>query len=225
MRYTFFFLLFIIFLSSQAQKRSELGANFGIMFYNGDLNESRLLNSLSINSGILYKYNFNERYSIRFGGSYGKLRSIAPNGSDIGQILGKTSFESNLLDVALQPEFNFLAYNPYEKGKEDFITPYVTAGLGVFFFNGFKPSVSIPFGFGLKVKITQRIGIQGEWTFRKTFTDQIDGVENITRPGHWVSWIHNCDWYSICGIVLTFNISNIIISCPAYEEKRYGKQK
>ena len=118
----------------------------------------------------------------------------------------------------MQTEFNFLPYNLMMR-ENDFISPYVTAGMGAAIMPGLESPLvlTVPFGLGLKVRVTQRLGLGGEWSFRKTFTDQIDGIENILISGAKHSNIHNNDWYSFAGLNITYNISKIRIECPAYD--------
>jgi hypothetical protein len=70
-------------------------------------------------------------------------------------------------------------------------------------------SAFIPVGMGVKIKIFERFNVGCEWSFRKTFTDQLDysdygGDFQLSDP-----WLvesaqnKNKDWYSI----LTLNVS------------------
>ena len=74
--------------------------------------------------------------------------------------------------------------------------------------------LSLPFGVGVKVNFPSRISAGAEWSFRKSFNDRIDGVEN---PSGLHSLIHNNDWYSFLGIFITFKFFNFAAECPAYK--------
>ena len=201
-----------ILLKSQA--RTEIGVNTGLSFYYGDLNESKLFYSPKIYYGFMVKRNFNERYALRLALKKVNLGVKSANVGVIDQIYHQNSFDSHVWDVVLQTEFNFLPYNPLEL-KEDFISPYITGGLGIIYVSN-TFSLTIPFGLGLKVKIDKRLGVGTEWTFRKTFTDIIDnGIENIITDDY-SSIYHNNDWFSVFGVFVTYNISKLRIDCPAY---------
>jgi len=67
------------------------------------------------------------------------------------------------------------------------------------------------------------VGIEFEYGFRKTFTDKLDGLYEITDPVNPQSpvdhtWTHNNDWYSFMGISVTWKIYNRLLGCPAFAE-------
>jgi len=209
-----FFVFCFLPIIIRSQARTEMGVNTGLSFYNGDLNESKLFYNPKIYYGFMLKRNFNERYALRLALKKVNLGIENANVGVIDQIYQQNSFESRVWDVILQTEFNFLPYNPLEL-KDDFISPYITAGLGIIHISK-TYSLSIPFGLGLKYKINKRLGIGTEWTFRKTFTDIIDnGIENIVTE-EYSSIYHNNDWFSVIGLFITYNISKLRIDCPAY---------
>jgi hypothetical protein len=74
--------------------------------------------------------------------------------------------------------------------------------------------LSIPFGIGIKINVTKKITAGAEWSFRKSFNDRIDGLEN---PSGVYSVIHNNDWYSFAGIFITYKFFNFAAECPAYK--------
>ncbi|HTX89062.1 MAG TPA: DUF6089 family protein, partial [Bacteroidales bacterium] len=159
------------------------------------------------------------------------------------------SFTSNITDIAVEAEFNFLEY--FIGSGRHFITPYIYAGVSVFFFNpksggealqplgtegqntegGKKPyslvDVSIPFGLGMKLSVSQRIGFTLFWEMHKTFTDYLDDVSgtyylngasidpNNTaeflsdparshQPGMERGNSKNNDWYAFAGISVSY---------------------
>ncbi len=204
-----------ITITGKSQARTEIGLNTGLSVYYGDLNESALFYSPKVYYGFLIKRNFDERYAVQLALNNVKLGVDEPKVNIVDQIYPVNSFDSRVWDVVLQTEFNFLPYSPLEL-KKDFISPYITAGVGVIFFSGGK-SLTVPFGLGIKVKIDRRLGIGSEWTFRKTFTDVIDNGTESIKTDEYSSLIHNNDWFSIIGIFVTYNISKLRIDCPAYK--------
>jgi hypothetical protein len=120
-----------------------------------------------------------------------------------------------LLDLGLQVEFNFLPYTP-NIGKWAY-SPYISTGIAGALIMGSDAdavnTLSFPFGIGVKLNISSRLATGAEWSFRKTFTDHLDGVVN---PSGTNSFVHNNDWYSFMGIFITYKFFNFAKTCPAY---------
>ena len=71
---------------------------------------------------------------------------------------------------------------------------------------------TLPFGIGLKSTVTDRIGWGAEWIIRKSFSDQIDGIDSPVK-----NYIfHNNDWYTTLSINITFKFFKFAAKCPAY---------
>jgi opacity protein-like surface antigen len=121
-----------------------------------------------------------------------------------------------LVDVALQVEYNFLPFTP-NLGKWAY-TPYIALGMaGALILSsdvGTNNMISFPFGAGIKVNLSSRISAGAEWSFRKTFTDYLDGIQN---PSGTSSVLHNNDWYSFLGVFITYKFFNFANDCPAYK--------
>jgi hypothetical protein len=121
------------------------------------------------------------------------------------------------LDVCLQTEYNFLPYTP-NQNKWDY-TPYLAVGFAGALVAGSDAGtsnfISLPFSAGLKFTVSSRISAGLEWSFRKTFTDRLDGLEN---PSGKSSVLHNNDWYSMLGVFITFKFFKFATDCPAYKE-------
>ena len=108
-------------------------------------------------------------------------------------------------------EFNFFPYLPEVK-KWDYTT-YISCGIGYVSVSNIP--ITIPFGIGFKLNVTNTICTGLEWSFRKTFNDLIDNKKNATNIN---SIIHNNDWYSFLGIFVTYRFFNFMIDCPAYDD-------
>lgn len=208
------FLLGTIILStilSQAQKYWDLGFFVGSSYYIGDINPGKHFKSTDTHPsfGLHLRKNTNSRWSFKSTFKYGKVSAKDSDSDDLFQKNRNLSFESVLIEAGGLVEFNFLSYNPYNKSTyfqyPDYFTPYVFIGLTGFYFepktelNGnrynlrdlktegktYQPySFAIPFGMGIKLRITERIGIEFEYGFRKTFTDYLDDVSSTypTNP-------------------------------------------
>lgn len=220
----------MIFALSNAQRKVDLGVFTGGSYYLGDINQSRHVYAPSIAVGGFYRYNMNPRYSIRGNVYYCGLKGDDRDFNNNFQNWRAAGFKASILDVTLQFEFNFLPYSTI--GKKWNYSPYVTGGIGFSFINSTSVStyeLIIPFGIGLKVNLSKKLSAGLEWGFRKTFNDDLDGLENWNDPGY-TSHFHNYDWYSFTGIFVTYKIFNYRDDCPAYwdyssKEKWYKKRK
>jgi hypothetical protein len=201
-----------------AQRKANVGVFAGTAYYMGDINPNRHFYRPSISLGALYCYNLNTRYALRANAYYANL-----SGSDLDfpgtlhpdRPYSPANFNTSLLDLALQIEFNFLPYTP-NIGKWAY-TPYISAGIGGALILSTNTNAEnfagFPFGVGVKVNLTSRISAGAEWSFRKTFSDHIDGLDNPSGTG---SLLHNNDWYSFLGVFITFKFFNFATECPAY---------
>lgn len=120
-------------LLSQAQF-SGIGLQGGGFTYFGDLNQNEKFNLTKLAAGALYKYNFDERLSIKTAFNAGMISGADQYSSDnYYQRLRNLSFFSDIFEISSQLEFNFLPFNP--NYRREWFTPYFTMGLGMFHFN------------------------------------------------------------------------------------------
>jgi hypothetical protein len=202
-----------------AQRKANVGLFAGTTYYMGDINPNRHFYRASPAFGAIYRYNLNSRYAIR-GNAY--FAYLSGNDMDFPEILhpdrpvSPASFYTSLIDVAVQVEYNFLPFTP-NLGRWSY-TPYLTTGLAGALILDSDVNVSnfasFPFGAGLKVNFSSRVSAGAEWSFRKTFSDHLDG---LTNPSGITSVLHNNDWYSFLGVFITFKIFNFAVKCPAYK--------
>ena len=204
-----------ITLVSIAQHKADIGLFAGMSYYMGDINPKRYFYSPSPAFGGIYRYNINKRYALRFNAYYATIK-----GSDFDFPKNyhpdrpSVSFSTSLLDLGSNIEFNFLPYIP-TVNRLDYST-YITAGLGYSLILGStvnaKNTFTIPFGAGIKINISDRLSSGAELTFRKTFTDVLDGIGGPLEK----SLIHNNDWYSFFGVFITYKFFKFAANCPAY---------
>lgn len=204
------------------QSKAELGGSLGVSYYHGDINHSKLFYSPSMAYGLIFKYNFNDHLSAGIEGKYASL-----NGSDNDFInpenqLRGASFSTNLIDVSILFEFNFMPYNSsgYIKKNDNRFAPFIFVGIGgnyILSSGGFENPITIPFGLGIKYNIFERFTLGLEWSYRKTFNDEIDGVLNVQDDQN-IPVIHNDDWYSFGEVFLTYKLFKDKIDCPTYNK-------
>jgi hypothetical protein len=220
--------------------------------------------------GGFLRYNFNDYFTAKLGVSAGRLSARDYDSEGLGRKARNLQFKSVFVESALTLEYNILGYDPIFMTKR--ISPYIFAGIGVVNFNpkalhngewvelqplhtegqGLaefperkpykKVAIAFPFGFGLKVALTDRINIGFEAGLRKTTTDYLDDVSTTyvaddimnERYGSVAAQLANPsgtpketgaargnaeykDWYAIGGLTISYNLSGLTNS--------YGKRR
>lgn len=263
----FTFLLFTTSLFSQTKKRNfrqhEVGIMLGGSYYIGDLNPRKQFNLTQPAGGIFYRFTPNYRYAFRGGFNYGNIMGDDSQSEDADQIQRNLNFKSRIMEFHAIAEFNFLEYR-ISNDKYKFTT-FLYLGLDVFNFKpraqmdnfwidlqplrtegqtkGYKlTQVAIPFGLGVKMNVSKKVGIGIEWGPRKTFTDYLDDVSG-TYPNPFVSPFSSIngmklsdrsknagsnvneqrgnprtkDWYFFFGLTLNFKLNFVAPPCYAYD--------
>ena len=125
--------LVCVSLSGFSQKGFEVGGWLGVGHYFGDLNSTYSLKRPGAAGGLIGRYNFNNRISVRLSANYGRVSAYDSDSDNSFQQSRNLSFRSDILEGLGQLEFNFL---PYVHGSEDqFFTPYLFGGFGFSYFN------------------------------------------------------------------------------------------
>lgn len=155
--------------------------------------------------GAFYRHNWDRRWSWKLELNYGKISGDDAYAKTAYEVDRNLHFESNILELSPQIEFNFL---PYETGRPDYpFTPYIFTGISIFTFNpkayfgddlielqplgtegqginGTKKykrtAIAIPIGGGLKFNVG-RFGVGIEVGARRSYSDYIDDV-STTYP-------------------------------------------
>lgn len=207
----------------------EVGVSGGLSYYIGDINPSKhfLQSRLALGGSVRYYQSL--RWAFRLQYSNMNLTS-----SD--QVVGfrperNLDFVSNVNDIAIMAEFNFMDY--WTGSKRDVFTPYIFAGVSFMTFKStsvagvpLQPqhsegvdysnySWSIPFGMGVKYSMTRRIGVTLEWRIHKAFTDYIDDIHGYYEDKPWLQrgngdssfFGYNCDWYSMLGLTISYRFN------------------
>jgi len=211
-----FISLFISFIHVEAQSKADIGFFGGTSFYMGDINQKQLFYSPGYSIGGLYRHNINDHYALR---ANAFLSRITGNDLDFPEWNHPdrfpAEFSTSMFDISANVEFNFLPYMPCAGNLE--YTPYITGGIGYsLIMSSTVPAsdhFSIPFGAGAKLNLTNNISAGAEWTMKKTFTDNLDGIESPIQQTN----LHNNDWYSYFGVYITFKFFTFAEICPAYD--------
>jgi hypothetical protein len=204
-RFLFFILFVGLCISESKAQYSEFGLMGGVSYYMGDLNPETPFKQVMPAGGLFYRYNFNERFSVRGSFTLGYLKGNDNKSKVASQLDRNLNFESWIYDFAITGEFNFFKYAPGDMSHP--ITPFLFGGIAVFKFNPttkagdgnkyelqslgtegqgttFYPdrkkysltTASIPFGLGVKANISNAFSVGLEWGMRFAFTDYLDDV-------------------------------------------------
>jgi hypothetical protein len=177
----------------------------------GDLNNVNFFYSPSPAFGGFFRLNLNKRFAFRLSGNYVTLRGNPATYPDLPIAVFNPSFPSSIMDFNLQSEFNFM---PYITGEDRGMNSlYVAGGIGYSLILGRRGSITIPFGLGYKLNISDRLSAGLELSFRKTFTDALDNVQSVLGN----NWLNNNDWYSVFGLFISYKFVKFAGPCPAYD--------
>ncbi|HNX89512.1 MAG TPA: DUF6089 family protein [Paludibacteraceae bacterium] len=193
-RRTILVLSFIVLLSfcsvwSQNEYRAEIGVQGGLNVYTGDINTVakpdyflQNMQNMQPDFGMYFRYRFNPRTALRLGYDY----STENGAYRFSDFAGPRTLDQQLHILDLTGEYNFfdLENNPYKSYSKK-ISPYIYAGLGIIllpdaesFFNK-KYSPSVPFGFGVKWKITERWNLNVQWSNHFCLGDNLEGIKDL----------------------------------------------
>jgi hypothetical protein len=221
----FFLAIFIGLLSlappNFAQARKEAGVFVGTSYYLGEINPTKQFYAPSPSIGLLFKFYKNDRHGFRFHAFYGQFQGNDLDFKNELQQHRAASFLASLLDMSAIYEFNFLPFK-YNMRKTTF-SPFLFIGVGYELMlrtsNKIGNHISIPFGTGIKYFLTKDVTIGTEWSFRKNFQDNMDGLVNPGSPKDKSIISHN-DWYSFAGFFITFRLFDHSGDCPVYKQLR-----
>ena len=230
MRYLLLFLLVVNGLHLSAQKTLEGGLLAGGLYYLGDINPNKQFYSTKLGGGLFVRQNLNKRWAVRANLVVGSLAADDKHSTNTYQQIRGLHFNTPLLELVAQAEFNFL---PYQLGKRRNVSPfspYFATGLGFLLVsNSVNPyNVTIPLSLGFKLVVTKKLEIGLEWSFRKTFSDYIDNLSGkeydlssmkSKRSANYkqLASFYSKDWYSFAGIFITYKIFQSESVCKAYD--------
>ncbi|MCH7402595.1 DUF6089 family protein [Belliella kenyensis] len=219
----------------------EFGGGLGVATYSGDLVRRLDKGRIGAQGTLFGRRNFDNVWSLRVGLSYGRLSAAdSINPIDPVALVRDAYFKGNLFELSAVMEYHFLDYlHPQSPNR---FSPYGFFGIGISYFNGnggfgFNPDQPdrggysigvpvIPFGAGVKYKLTDKWGLALEMGFRASFTDlldRVDGSVSFRRTGPSPGQIEpieqiyypyqanssDRDWYYFLGITVSYSISSV----------------
>lgn len=188
------------FLSLAKAQRHEIGIQMGMSNLVGDIGSTNYVlqkpvgnisdYGLPFYAGVMYRMNLNPYQTIRLNVGYNNIQFNDSNAKENYRRMRNLSGTNSIISADLIFEYNFL---PVNEEQVSMISPYIFGGVSGFYMNTTKAQLNIkssgsnvvytkdkaftmgiPFGVGLKYKFNYNWALSGEFTFRPTFSDQVD---------------------------------------------------
>jgi len=230
MRYIFLFLFVVNGLFVNAQRTIEGGVLVGGLYYLGDINPAKQFHSTNLGAGLFVRQNLNKRWAVRANFLVGSLSALDESFPSNYQKVRDVEFNTPLLEIVAQAEFNFLRYKLGAEMHNSKFTPYFATGLGFLLVsNSIQPyNFTIPLSVGMKFALSKKLELGFEWSFRKTFSDYVDNLSgkeydlaNMKTPSKQkykqLAFFYGKDWYSFAGVFITYKIFQSGSVCKAYD--------
>jgi hypothetical protein len=190
--------LLLIFMSTTLHAQTwEVGGFVGGSAYMGDLNQYNPVKVSGIALGAFVQRNFNGYLSAKVNYTFGQISGADNTSSDPQHRARNLSFTTQLNELAVIGEFNFMKYIP-EAGENRW-TPFVYLGIGGVGYNPqasyqgqtydlrplmtegeSKPSSKIaatfPYGAGVKYNFSGKWNLTADIGYRNPSTDYLDDV-------------------------------------------------
>ncbi len=185
-----------------AQQRLHVNFFGGISNYEGDLQEKYFtMQQSNLAVGLGLQYDLTSHLAVRFSFNYGKVEGNDKQSTKEVLRARNLSFQTKIAEVNLLLEYSLFDiqekratpyvfggvavfhFNPYAYdtlGNKIYLKPLSTEGQGLPQYPDRKPynltQFAIPFGVGVKLRITDNAILSYEMGFRKLFTDYLDDV-------------------------------------------------
>jgi opacity protein-like surface antigen len=189
----------LVALPGLAQDRWQLTAFGGVMNYNGELNSAFRLKNSKPSFGLGVQYKLTDFWAVQANLTYGKLNAHDSNNvantAHRNLHFSNNIFEVNTVAVLHFRDLYYKMWTPYvfvgvayfhhepytyyadQKVK---LRPLSTEGQGLANYPDRKPysphQIAIPFGGGVKFRLSDKVHLAYEVNLRKLFTDYIDDV-------------------------------------------------
>lgn len=194
----------------------ELGLQGGCGYYVGDAAPHIFMNIREA-YGVHFRYKFTKRWALQVKASG---QRIAGNDYTIRGEKLDTKWQSQLVNVDVMAEFNFLRFgtaNKYDKRIKPY-TPYIFLGIGA---GGCGIGSSkthavayVPLGIGFKWKFHERMGLNISWQHNIYMADKLEGrdeLDNKHQLNGW-NWM-NCDLTGMLTVGLVFEFAKAKKAC------------
>ena len=195
-------LLLPVFSYAQEGQRLHLTLYGGVANYQGDLQDRRFtFNQSNLGLGVGLKYDLTAHFALRAGINYGTVEASDNQNGQADLRARNLSFQSRIFEGNLLLEYTLFNmedkklspylfagvalfhFNPYafdSLGNKVFLKPLSTEGQGLAAYPDRKEykltQFAIPFGGGIKYRISSNVVLGYEIGLRKIFTDYLDDV-------------------------------------------------
>lgn len=187
----------------------EFGLFLGGSNYYGDFsNDIVMFSQTHASAAVIGRYNLSEKWAAKGFVGYGRISGDDKEGQSFLKKSRNLNFFTDVFEVSAQLEYNLIK-NSFRYTKTRSIVPYLFAGVGVFNFNPktklgaatveLMPlgtegqgtttyndrqkyaltQFCIPFGFGFKKRIGNKVSIGFEVGARYTYTNYLDDVGGV----------------------------------------------
>ncbi len=201
-RYFLLIACILFSVSARGQKGYEIGGFLGVANYIGDINPDYSLKTPGPSIGVVGRYNFNTRTSLRFDMAAGRLAGKDALSENPFQQARNLSFRTDYLDGAINLEFNF--FSLVHGSRDKYFTPYVFGGLAFAYYNpkaklddqwhALRPlgtegqsgndaysrvAGGLGYGLGVKLDFNYEWSLNVELCARQLGTDYLDDVSTV----------------------------------------------
>ena len=194
-------LIVLIPALATAQNRLQLTLSGGFANYYGDLQSKPLtLDQAHGAFGLGLKYDITEHFAVRGGLTYARVSADDKNNKASLQFRN-LNFHTRLLEANIMAEYALFSlqdrkftpyafaglavfrFNPYtfdSTGGKYYLRPLSTEGQGLSAYPDRKEykrtQLALPFGGGIRLRVSEKVTLAYEFGLRKTFTDYLDDV-------------------------------------------------
>lgn len=215
-----FYLLFTFFTLPVFAQVHELGIGIGGLNYKGELAPQFTPVFTRPAFCGFYRYNLSPAFALRADIMAGAFHAKDAHNKEPLPQYRNLEVATTIIEFAAMGEYNFFNYRKQSDRRR--YSPYFTGGIAFFSYsfsaktrkdvsNG--SSLSIPFGVGLKYRLSNYLNLGVEFVARKTFTDYLDGLASrIDFNGRQIGDKYSKDWYYFMGFTLSYTFYGV--RCP-----------
>jgi hypothetical protein len=136
MRILYLMISLCLFTQTISAQEKEFGVWAGTAVFLGDLNPNMSFKNARSAMGAFFRYNLNNRMSVRAGINYAILQAKDSYQKKYPYLLHRNlNFSSQIIEVGATYEINFFAYSTSEERKTKNWTPYIFTGGSLFYYN------------------------------------------------------------------------------------------
>jgi hypothetical protein len=136
MRILYLMISLCLFTQTISAQEKEFGVWAGTAVFLGDLNPNMSFKNARSAMGAFFRYNLNNRMSIRAGVNYAILQAKDSYQKRYPYLLHRNlNFSSQIIEVGATYEINFFAYSTSGERKTKNWTPYIFTGGSLFYYN------------------------------------------------------------------------------------------